>query len=375
MVCDERVDRELYWAWFLLTSEDFRSKARRLYKKAGNIEKIYNAEIGQYVNWGVTDIRYLKKLSDKNLENAEKELWLAENYNTRIVSVDSGEYPEKFKKLADMPLALYKRGELSLEVEKGFSVAIVGTRDASEEGKNKAYALSFSLAKKGVRIISGMAAGIDTCAHQGALDAGGETVAIFGCGVATAFPASNKGLMQRIASSGCICSEYGFEQTVYPANFSERNRIVSALSDAVIVVEAGEKSGSLITAKLAVKQGKKLFVPKDSEIKNGKNVFEDIEYTTFESAADVLEYFGIAGDKKVDVPEVENKIPDEKINGEVADTRRSRILSFLQKSSANEEEIAIVMGENPVETGVLLTMMEIENLIIRLPDGKYAINN
>ena len=83
----------------MLASEEFRSKARRLYKKAGNIEKIYNAEIGQYVNWGVTDIRYLKKLSDKNLEKAEKELWFAENYNTQIVPVDSSEYPQKLKQL------------------------------------------------------------------------------------------------------------------------------------------------------------------------------------------------------------------------------------------------------------------------------------
>lgn len=375
MICGENVDSNLYWVWFHLASEKFRAKSRKLYKKAGSIEKIYSADIGQYVSWGITDIRYLKILCDKNLDAAKKELWYAENYNTEIISHDSKKYPEKLKNLSDFPLVIYKRGKDGFKND-GVSVAIVGTREATAEGKNLAYEIAFSLAKKGVRVISGMAAGIDTCAHLGALDAEGETIAVFGCSVATAFPASNKGLMQRIAKNGCIYSEYGFEQAVYPSNFSDRNRIVSAMSDAVVVIETGKSSGSLITARLAHKQGKKLFVSKLALSGNGgENLFEGIEINVIESAEDILEYLGIehssetAKEKTAQTESMPEDLPDDDRR------RRNKILDFLKQDAAYDEEIADNIGENPVETGILLTLMEIESLIIRRPDGKYTIND
>ena len=268
---------------------------------------------------------------------------------------------------------IYKRGMLPLDNPNGISVAVVGTRKAGAAGENLAYEIAFNLAKKGVRIISGMAAGIDTCAHVGALDAGGETAAVFGCSVAMAYPASNRELMQRIVKNGCVCSEYGFEENVYPSNFSDRNRIVCALSDAVVIIEAAEKSGSLITAKLAAKQGKKLFVTKNTVFKNGKNLFEGMDIEVIESAGDILEYFGISSHETT-VPKTISK-REEISGGEMCiDKRRLKILNILEKMPLDEEEIAVAADENPVETGVLLTLMEIENLIIRLPDGKYTIN-
>lgn len=369
----ENMNSDLYWIWFSLVSENFRAKSRKIYKNAKNIKDIYNADVGQYVNWGITDIRYLTALADKSLVDAEKELWFAENYNTEIIACDSEKYPEKLCQLTDLPLMVYKRGTAQLDNKNGISVAIVGTRKASQNGKNSAYKTAFALAKNGIRIISGMAEGIDTFAHMGALDAGGETVAVFGCSVATAFPASNKELMQKIAEHGCICSEYGFEQTVYPSNFSARNRIVSALSDAVIVIEAGEKSGSLITAKLAAKHGKKLFVAKDAVINNNNNLFEDIEYILIDSPDDVLEYFNISHKNK-EIANTEHTKTSSEDTPQI-DPKRKKVLNFLATSAADEEEITVALKENPVETGVLLTMMEIENLIIRRPDGKYTINS
>ena len=170
----------------------------------------------------------------------------------------SKEYPKKLKEMEpihqrDIPNILYYRGIIDLNKSK--IVAIVGARDASSYALKTSYKFAYELAKEGFTIISGMARGVDTYAHKGALDAGGNTIAVLGNGLDIAYPSSNERLMKDIIKNGMVISEYPIGTLPLKHHFPKRNRIISMLSDFVLVIEAKERSGSLITARLALDYG------------------------------------------------------------------------------------------------------------------------
>lgn len=166
-------------------------------------------------------------------------------------------YPERLRMLPDMPQRLYLRGNMVDDAVP--SIAIVGARDCSIYGKNMAYEYAKYLAQAGIQIVSGLARGVDSASHAGALAAGGRTFAVLGCGPDICYPVSGKKLYEEMQKNGGVLSEY--EDGVPPLgyHFPRRNRLISGLSDGVLVVEAKEKSGSLITADLALEQGKTVF--------------------------------------------------------------------------------------------------------------------
>lgn len=167
------------------------------------------------------------------------------------------EYPEKLKYISDRPETLWYMGELPKE--KSPKLAIVGARNCSSYGKNMAFEFARILAGEGIDIISGLAAGVDGEAHKGAMAGGGKTFGIMGCGVDICYPAGNRKIYEQIKTQGGILSEYEPGSPPLAYHFPRRNRLISALSDAVLVIEAKEKSGSLITADLALEQGKTVF--------------------------------------------------------------------------------------------------------------------
>ncbi len=196
------------------------------------------------------------------------------------------EFPKPLDNIAEKPPLLFRMGEPMEADEK--MLAIVGTRHASDKGKLFAYNLAARLVEAGLVIVSGMADGIDAAAHKGALEGGGKTVAVWGTSLDIVYPPGNKKLAQKINRQGCIYSEYFPDTKPNPAFFPERNRIISGLSEGVVVVEAGRKSGALITAELALEQGRDLFaVPgwPDSErslgtnnlLKNGATPITEVE--------------------------------------------------------------------------------------------------
>lgn len=174
-----------------------------------------------------------------------------------IIKKNEEKYPLRLSKLNDMPEILYGIGEVPKNENP--TLAIVGARNCSHYGENMAYEYAKVLAGMGVQIISGLARGIDTAAHRGALAGGGETYAVLGCGVDICYPASNKILFEKIKRQGGILSEYENGCPPLAYHFPRRNRIISGLSDAVLIIEAKEKSGSLITADFALEQGKTVF--------------------------------------------------------------------------------------------------------------------
>ena len=180
-----------------------------------------------------------------------------QSQNIQVVVTGDAQYPVRLKEIQNAPPVLYFRG--TLENEDEWSVAVVGTRRITAYGRQVAERIAAKLASNGITVISGLALGVDTIAHQSSLDAGGRTIAVLGCGVDRIYPPRNRKLAEQLISHGALISDYAPGTPPEASNFPPRNRIISGLSLATVVVEAGEKSGALITADFAVEQGREVF--------------------------------------------------------------------------------------------------------------------
>jgi DNA processing protein len=221
---------------------------------------------------------------------AEATLAWAERPGHRVVTLDDPDYPRLLANIPDPPLLLYIKGRAELLDRP--ALAIVGSRNASNQGKANAAGFAQALSQAGLAIVSGLALGIDAAAHDGALRGAGSTIAVVGTGVDDIYPTSNTMLARRIAAEGCIVSEYPLGMPPVPGNFPRRNRIISGLSAGVLVVEAAAGSGSLITARLALDQGREVFaIPGSihSALSKGCNkLIREGHAQLVETAADVL---------------------------------------------------------------------------------------
>lgn len=224
------------------------------------------------------------------LDELDKELKAIKEANLKVVTVFDDDYPQNLKNIFDPPSVIFVKG--SLEKSDGCSLAIVGSRRASFTGINFARTLSASLAAYGITIVSGLARGIDTAAHTGCLKAGTRTIAVLGSGFGYMYPAMNKKLAEEIAGQGAVISEFSYFSKPLSFNFPRRNRIISGLSLGVIVVEAAERSGSLITADLALEQGREVFaVPGVVNAPNSKGTHKLIKQgaVLIENELDVID--------------------------------------------------------------------------------------
>ncbi len=207
-----------------------------------------------------------------------------------LLTRDNPSFPEPLRQIYAAPGALFLKGEIRRSDELG--VAIVGTRNPTRYGRRIARDLAGSLAAQGVTIVSGLARGIDAEAHQAALEAGGRTIGVLGCGLGVNYPAGHEELRDRIASSGAVVTELPWEALPRPENFPRRNRLISGLSLATIVVEAALRSGALLTARLALEQGREVMAvpgPVDSSRSSGcHRILKDGAHLV-ESASDVLQ--------------------------------------------------------------------------------------
>lgn len=200
----------------------------------------------------------------------ERELELIQEYGCQVLTLYDDAYPSHLKEIDTPPIVLYIKGELTSE--DSLSLSLVGSRDAKDYGRKASYRLSYQLAQRGLTVVSGLARGIDTSAHRGALEAGGRTIAVMGSGLSFIYPATNTDLAEKITASGALISEFPMETTPKPKNFPRRNRIISGLTLGTVVVEASNRSGALITARLAGEQGREVFaVPGEifSELSTG----------------------------------------------------------------------------------------------------------
>jgi len=183
---------------------------------------------------------------------ADKEILEARRRGAALLTYDEAAYPERLRRLPDPPPLLYIKGEIQPHAaDEGVFVAVVGSRAATPYGLHAAKVLAGDLAGRGVSVVSGLARGIDGAAHEGALEAGGRTIGVLGCGLDVVYPREHRRLYERVAGSGAVVTEYPFGMGPQPRHFPIRNRIIAGLSDGAVVVEAARDSGSLITASLA----------------------------------------------------------------------------------------------------------------------------
>jgi DNA processing protein len=233
-------------------------RLKKLIDACGSPEKVL---LAKKHDWGacgaLTPLMVAQLERARTVFDPEKELRLAEKNRVRVVTLFDQEYPENLKQIFDPPVILYVKG-IFLPADVN-AIGVVGSRGATPYGLECARNFSLKLASFGLTIVSGMARGVDTAAHRGALDAGGRTIAVLGSGLLEIYPPENEKLFFEIAQMGAVISEFPLTTAPLPANFPVRNRIISGLSKGILVVEANQRSGALITARCALEQNREVF--------------------------------------------------------------------------------------------------------------------
>jgi DNA processing protein len=248
----------LQWLALALTPGLGPTKARRLLEFFGSIQALFRASLTELEAAGIQSVSAQSLGTGRSLELANDELAQAAAADARIITLDDPGYPAPLKQIYDPPLILYVRGNSEAITQPG--IAVIGTRHPTPYGSGVAERLACDLAARGLVIFSGMARGVDTAGHRGAIAAKGKTVAVFGTGVDVIYPKENTRLMeQMLALGGAVISEFPLGTFAAPQNFPIRNRIISGISLGVLVVEAAEYSGTRITARCALEQNREVF--------------------------------------------------------------------------------------------------------------------
>jgi DNA processing protein len=268
-------------------------------------------------------------------------------------------FPPRLKAIFDPPLSLYLRGSGEPELLARRAVGVVGARSCSPYGAQVARMLGRELAAAGLVIVSGLARGVDGEAHRGALESGGPTVGVLGCGIDRDYPAANASLSRRMEDGGLVVSEYEAGVEPAPWRFPARNRIIAGLCEAVVVVEARERSGALITADFALEEGREVFaVPGEitSALSVGSNALLRLGATPLTGAGDVLEALGIERAEAIADPDV----------SEAA----RRVLELVRDTPAGADELVAKASLEAGAVSVALTELELAGLVAAA-DGVY----
>jgi len=251
-------ETSMQWLALALTPGLGPTKARRVIEFFGSVQALFHASLTELEAAGLRAVSAQSLGTGRSMELAQDELGKAAAADARIVALDDPGYPTQLKQVYDPPLILYVRGSESVISQPG--IALVGTRHPTPYGSGMAERLACDLAARGLVIFSGMARGIDTAGHRGAIAAKGKTVAVWGTGVDEVYPKENKRLAEQIlALGGAVISEFPIGTFPAPQNFPIRNRIISGISLGVLVVEAAEYSGTRITARCALEQNREVF--------------------------------------------------------------------------------------------------------------------
>ncbi len=246
-----------YWIWLSRTLGAGRNTGP-FFAHFGDPVTLYEAGHSEWVNSGVFSESDSKNLVAYSPSQSYSVMKSCEQNGWHIITYDDDLYPSRLREIKNPPFVLYVSGDPSV-LDSAVSIGIVGTRDASEYGLNVASSISSSLAQAKAVIVSGGALGIDSAAHLGAIEAGGKTIAVLGCGLGSNYLSANESLRIEIANNGAVISEFVPFSEPSKTTFPIRNRIISGITLGTVVVEAGEKSGSLITARLALEQGRDVF--------------------------------------------------------------------------------------------------------------------
>lgn len=360
------MEERVYKYWFYTIDYLGAEISKKLIEKFHTPKAIFEVSMEKLSETEGISPKVLKSIyNSRNPYKIQKEYEEMQKKQIRFLCLEDKEYPERLKMIKDMPRGLFLRGELPEEKKK--SVAVIGARDCTNYGKNIALEIGKALAEHGVNVISGMARGVDGYAQTGAVNAGGKSYGIFGCGVDICYPKENFNLYQKLIETGGVISEYKPGVPARSMNFPMRNRIISGLSDIIIVVEARKRSGTSITVAQALEQGKEVMaVPgRICDV-----LSEGCNYLISQGAYPVINIEEMLFD--MGISEEKNK----KINKNVNNTLASELnlvyacLDFVPKSVA---QVAKELGEEDIgKLSELLFDLEIEDRIEQVTTGYYV---
>jgi len=366
------LDKYKYWIWLSSIPGVGAVKSKKLIEYFIEPYNIFTAK-----EIDLASLSFLSRTDIANILNEEYRVNIDRHIENiiandiKIITMDDENYPEYLKDIYDPPLILYMKGNLQ---RKDKYLAVVGSRRATSYGLNMAEVVSRELSKCGITVVSGMARGIDTYAHRGVLGAKGRTVAVLGCGLDIVYPYENKKLMEEIIENGACISEYLPGTQPLSGNFPARNRIISGMSMGVIVIEAGEKSGSLITANFALEQGREVFaLPGNVNSLNstGTNrlIKEGAKMVT--SIDDILEEIG-AFFSESNRDSFTKKLKDDKLL-EGLDDDEVKIVECLKLEPAHIDNIAIKTGLNIKTVNSVIVMLELKGIVEQTPGKIYKL--
>jgi len=395
-----------YWVWLFALAGVGTAAKNRLLHAFGSPEQIFFADERAYHDADIAlSAQERAALSNKSLAEARRILDVCAEHGYRILTLADAEYPARLKNIDDPPVVLYVRGALPV-VDEEACVAIVGTRSCTPYGLKTAERIAYEAARDGLLVVTGLARGIDTAAALGALRAGGRVVGVLGSGVDVVYPKENGELFEDVAAVGALVSEYPPGTPALSGNFPRRNRIISGLSCGVVVVEAPPRSGALITAALALEQGRDVFaVPgnADSVASRGTNRLIREGAILVTSGDDIAEEYAALFPEKIRMKAVkvpldedqtealsaralvQNRQKSEKIeidNGKTVEyidlvqlaehlgEQEMALISALAGRTMHIDDIIAQAGLPASDVLASLTLLEIEGIAEQLP-GKF----
>lgn len=340
-------------------------------QEVNSFEEMYKTYPITYKMWGLTDLAIACIEESKNHLKACESVWLdAYKEQIEIVGYFDEEYPALLREIPDPPMVLYVRGDKALLNEN--MIGVVGSRKCTEYGYHTAVRLGKELSECGLLVISGMALGIDAAAHYGALEVG-TSMAVLGTGVDLCYPNSNMGIYRKLIEKGCVVSEYEPHTQVRPYHFPRRNRIISGMSYGIAVVEAAARSGSLITAQLALDYGREVYaVPGNPYSKMSKGTNELIESGAkcTKSALDIIEELPPGLSIKGEII----KKNSDKMHNQLAQEERI-VYAYVSQEPIfilNLQALLVSTQLSYERINTSLLKLEVKGLIKRLPGERYV---
>ncbi len=340
---------------------------KKITKYFSNFQEAFLAPAEELIKAGIEKNVAEEFISFRNDIELESIIEILKKEKIKIITLQDNDYPKLLSEIYNPPPVLYYKGDLNLK--KDFTLAIVGTRKHSNYGQQAASTFSQELAQNNITIVSGMALGIDSISHHACLEAGGKTIAVLGSGLdyKNIYPSSNRGLSERIVKSGgAIISEFPPETKPLRYHFPQRNRIISGLSLGTIVIEAGIKSGSLITAYLALEQNREVFaLPGNiySPISEGTNKLIKLGAKPVTSTQDVLE--------ALNLNQATENIKTKKIIGETEEEKK--IVRHLTHEGIHVDELVRLTKLDTSTINSTLTIMEMKGMVKNLGGMQYVL--
>jgi DNA processing protein len=358
------LDPKAYWIGFNQVKGIGAVRLRGLLDFFGNLETAWQAPADALANAGLPAKAIENLLNLRNQDVLTRSWNMAQNSGVRVVTWEDEDYPRLLKEIDQAPPVLYIRGEMNVQDE--LAIAIVGTRRVTSYGRQVAEEVAIFLAHNGITVVSGLARGIDAVAHEAAIKAGGRTLAILGSGVDRIYPPEHERLAKTVTEHGALISDYALNTPPDAANFPPRNRIISGLSLGVVVVEAGDESGALITANFAAEQGREVFaVPGNITAPLSKGTNRLIR----DGAHPLL--------KPQDILDVLDLVhPAEKQTARAffpADEVEANLMRVLTNEALHVDDICAQSGLPIEKVSATLTLMELKGMVRNLGGMSYGV--